>query len=536
MLDSIFPYIRALIRDKWLVLWVAWAVCILGWSAVLLWPDKYESSAKIHVDTQTILEPLLKDMAIQPNIRARVQLMSKVLLSRPKLERVIRMVDLDIDVETEDDLEELIKKLRKSIKIKGTVENNLYTLTARYSTPEESKMIVQSLLSIFVEEIQGKAREESDHAGRFLDTQIQAYEQRLVEAEKKLEAFKRKNIGVLPEEGISYYQDYQKTKTLLENSRLKLQEALNKRDALRRQMEGDEPTYLGLGEKKSTTNVTEGNFASRIKQLQEKKDNLLIKYTDEHPKVKAVSRMLEELQAKQAEKSASFKPLDAPLLLGDKLSPLQKSTFFQQLTVALGQAEAEAAAMQARVAEYSQRLALLKKQMNSALDVETQLQGLNRDYLIIKKRYSDLLARRETARLSERVEQTKVVKFRIVEPPSLPLKPVSPNRPLLATLVLIAGLLAGIGVTILRSMMYPTFSSVKQLASTLGRPVLGSIRSMTVFEREKKNLLSRSAFAAACCALLISYGCVLVISILTSHDATSELSNFDSNAWGKKEL
>ncbi|HFD13210.1 MAG TPA: hypothetical protein ENJ32_12195 [Crenotrichaceae bacterium] len=521
MLDSIFPYFRAMVREKWIALWVAWAICLLGWTVVLLWPDKYESSAKIHIDTQTILEPLLKGMAIQPNIGVRVELMSKVLLSRPNLERVIRMVDLDIDVETDDDLEKLVTKLRKSIEVKGTGSMNLYTLSSRYSSPEDAKQIVQSLLSIFVEEIQGKAREESDQAGRFLDTQIQAYEQRLSEAEKNLEAFKRKYIGELPQEGATYYQDYQKTKTLLENSRLKLQEALNKRDALRRQMEGDEPTYLGLGEKKSKGQFIEGNFSSRIKQLQAKKDDLLIKYTDQHPKVQAVSRMLEDLQAKQAEKSSSFRPANAPLLLGDKLTPLQKSTFFQQLTVALGQAEAEAAAMQARVTEYTHRMAVLKKQMNSALDVETQLQGLNRDYLIIKKRYSDLLSRRETARLSERIEQTKVVKFRIVEPPSLPLKPVAPNRPLLATIVLLAGILAGIGVTVLRLMIHPTFSSVKQLASTLGKPVLGSIQSMVMPEQEQKNFISRGGFVVVSIALLVAYAGVILSSQSNSHDTTT---------------
>ncbi len=535
MLDSIFPYIRAMMRDKWLALLIAWLICVMGWTAVLMWPDKYESTAKIHIDTQSILEPLLKGMAIQPNIGVRVELMSKVLLSRPNLERVIRMVDLDMEVETDDDLEKLVKKLRKSIEVKGTGSMNLYTLSSRYTSPEDSKLIVQSLLSIFVEEIQGKAREESDQAGRFLDTQIEAYEQRLSEAEKNLELFKRKYIGELPQEGATYYQDYQKTKTLLENSRLKLQEALNKRDALRRQMEGDEPTYLGLGEKKSKSTTLEGNFSSRIKQLQQKKDNLLIKYTDLHPKVQAVTRMLEELQAKQAEKTASFKPINTPLLLGDKLTDLQKSTFFQQLTVALGQAEAESAAMQARVAEYSHRMSVLKRQMNSALDVETQLQGLNRDYLIIKKRYSDLLSRRETARLSERVEQTKVVKFRIVEPPSLPLKPVAPNRPLFATIVLILGVLVGLGISVLRLMIYPTFSSVKQLARALGRPVLGSVQSIVMPENEKKNALARFGFIAACLALLVSYSGVLMISILSSHE-TTELSRLDSHVWENKKL
>ncbi len=533
MIDSIFPYIRAMLRDKWLALWIAWAICFLGWTAVLLWPDKYESAAKIHIDTQSILAPLLKGMAIQPNIAVRVELMSKILLGRPNIERVIRMVDLDLDIETEEDFDKLVKNLQKSINIETTDSMNLYTINARYSSPEESKLIVQSLLSIFVEEIQGKVREESDQASRFLDTQVQAYEQRLSEAEKNLESFKRKNVGELPQEGATFYQDYQKTKVLLENSQLKLQEALNKRQSLKRQMEGDEPTYLGLGEKKAQQPI-EGNFSSRIKELQQTRDKLLISYTEEHPRVKAVTRMLKDLQKKQLQRSASGKPVNTPLLLGDTLTSLQKSTFFQQLTVALGKADAEAAGMQARVAEYSQRLGILKKQMHSALGVETELQGLNRDYLIIKKRYSDLLARRETARLSERVEQTKVVKFRIVEPPILPLKPIAPNRPLWASFVLISGLLAGLGISIVRSLIYPAFYTVKQLASVAGKPVLGSIDRIELPEQHKENAVLAIKFIAAFFALIVSYGGVLFFSSFSEHNTQHDLSYIEPDIFGNK--
>ncbi len=531
MIDSIFPYIRAMLRDKWLALWIAWTICVLGWSAILVWPNKYESTAKIHVDTQSILAPLLKGMAIQPNIAVRVELMTKILLGRPNIERVIRMVDLDIDIETEDEFEKLIHKLQNSIEIKTADSMNLYTIVAHYSSPEVSKLIVQSLLSIFVEEIQGKVREESDQASRFLDTQVQAYEQRLSESEKDLELFKRKNVGELPQEGATFYQDYQRTKVLLENSQLKLQEALNKRQSLKRQMEGDEPTYLGLGEKKSQQPI-EGNFSSRIKELQQTRDKLLINYTEEHPRVKAVTRMLKDLQKKQLQKSASGKSVNTPLLLGNKLTSLQKSTFFQQLTVALGKADAEAAAMQARVAEYTQRLGILKKQMNSALGVETQLQGLNRDYLIIKKRYSDLLARRETARLSERVEQTKVVKFRIVEPPILPHKPIAPNRPLLATFVLILGLLVGIGVSIVRSLIYPAFYTVKQLASVVGKPVLGSVERIVLPEQLKENSVMTIKFIAAFFALIISFGGVLLLSSISELNAQHDLSYLEHDVFG----
>ena len=532
MMDSIFPYIRALLRDKWLALWIAWVICFLGWSAVLLWSNKYESTAKIHVDTQSILAPLLKGMAIQPNIAVRVELMSKILLGRPNIERVIRMVDLDLDIETEDDLDKLVKNLQTSIEVSAAESINLYTISARYSSPEEAKLIVKSLLSIFVEEIQGKVREESDQASRFLDTQVQAYEQRLSEAEKNLERFKRKNVGELPQEGATFYQDYQKTKVLLENSQLKFKEAVHKRESLKRQMEGDEPTYLGLGEKK--LQPIEGNFSSRIKELQQTRDQLLISYTTEHPRVKAVSRMLKDLQKQQSLKSASSKAVNIPLLLGDKLTSLQKSTFFQQLTVSLGKADAEAAAMQARVAEYAQRLGVLKKQMHSALGVETELQGLNRDYLIIKKRYSDLLARRETARLSARVEETEVVKFRIVEPPIVPLKPIAPNRPLLATFVLLAGLLAGIGISILRSLIYPAFYTVKQLASVAGKPVLGSIERIVLPEQHKENSVLTVKFIAAFFALIVTFVGVLFLSNMSERDPRHDFSHLEQDVFGKK--
>ena len=159
---------------------------------------------------------------------------------------------------------------------------------------------------------------------------------------------------------------------------------------------------------------------------------------------------------------------------------------------------------------------------------------MNRDYQIIKKRYDDLLFRRETARLSERVEQTKVVKFRIVESPSLPLKPVAPNRPLFATLVLISGLMAGIGVSIIRSLIYPAFYTVKQLASVVGKPVLSSIENIVLPEQQEKNAISRLKFIAACFALLVSFGCVVFVSLMTTNDTTHDISLLDGDGFGSK--
>ncbi|MBK7744621.1 MAG: hypothetical protein IPI40_13670 [Betaproteobacteria bacterium] len=53
-------------------------------------PDKYEASARIYVDTQSVLKPLMSGIAIQPNIDQQVMILSRTLISRPNVEKLVR--------------------------------------------------------------------------------------------------------------------------------------------------------------------------------------------------------------------------------------------------------------------------------------------------------------------------------------------------------------------------------------------------------------------------------------------------------------
>jgi uncharacterized protein involved in exopolysaccharide biosynthesis len=96
--------IRELITEKAAAMWrrrwygalVVWVVCVAGWAAVMYLPNRYETTTRIYVDSETMLRPLLKGLAVQADLAAQVDYMQRTLLSRPNLDNVIRMTDLEL--------------------------------------------------------------------------------------------------------------------------------------------------------------------------------------------------------------------------------------------------------------------------------------------------------------------------------------------------------------------------------------------------------------------------------------------------------
>src|SRR5205085_5447319 len=126
---------------------------------------------------------------------------SRTLISRPNLEKVMRMADLDIKVKTPEEREELISRLNRLLEMKSAGQMNLYTISYSDTNGQEAKRVVQALLSIFVEGSLGDKRKDSDTARRFIDEQLKAYGDKLIAAENAVTEFKRRNTGLMPGQG-----------------------------------------------------------------------------------------------------------------------------------------------------------------------------------------------------------------------------------------------------------------------------------------------------------------------------------------------
>lgn len=461
VLTQLLTYIKGIWKYRWYSVVVVWVVAIAGWFIVYKLPDNYQSSARIYVDTQSVLKPLLAGMALPPNVEQQVTIMSRTLISRPNVERIIRMVDLDIKAKTSRDKEALITELMGDIKFGSTAQDNLFTISYVNKDPVIAKGIVQSLLTIFVEGSLDK-KQDASTALRFIDEQIKAYEAKLVTAETALKDFKQKHMGVM--HGGDYVSQMGAAADSLNQAKLELSEAQQSRDALKNQI-GDAPE---ADSESAAVVASSPEIDPRIQSLNTDLDNLRLKYTDQHPDIIAMKRLIKQLQDRKKEEAKLVKPSTDR---GKNYSPM-----LQQLNVALAEAEARVASMKARVAEYTARYNQMKSMSNAVPEVEAELSQLNRDYQLNMSNYQKLLESRESARMSGDVSATtELMTFRIIDPPTLPQTPSGPNRARLFSLALLVALVSGVGVAFVMSQINPTFHSSFNLRQITERPILGTV-------------------------------------------------------------
>lgn len=497
ILQQILTYLRGMWRYRWYAVLAAWIVAIPGWIYVAQMPDQYKATARVYVDTDTILRPLLRGLVVQTNVRERLSLMTRTMFSRPKLEKVARMTDLDLQAKSETEMDWLISDLKGRIQLGSGRQHDLYNISFEDNDPELAKRVVQSVLTIFVEDTLGDSRQDSDSAQRFLDQQIAEYEASLNEAENRLSEFKRKYIEFLSGGGGDFFSQLQTAKGELKQARLELEEARRRRNEMQRQMEAVEE-FSNLPSGPVSPELV--SIDRRLEDLRARVDELLLKYTREYPDVQELERLIADLEQRRKEE------LEA-LNSGDKTQSGGGGSAFEQLRIALGSANAEVSAAEARVQEYERRVARLEELVDREPQVQAELKRLNRDYGIKKSRYNTLLARRESVQMGEDVEQTgDNVKFKVVDPPRVPAAPSGPPRLLLSTLVLVLALGAGLGFAFLLSQLRPAIYDGRALQRIAGLPVFGSVSRVWTRESLAKRRTEFGAFVGVGSFLILAYG------------------------------
>ena len=492
-------FLKAIGKYRWHAVVITWVIALIGWAVVLRLPNQYEASARVYVDTQSILKPLLSSMTTVPNLEQQVMFMRRTLISRPNVERLMRMVDLDVKAKDSKEHDKLVDELMAQIKVTGTERDDIYTITYVSDNAKLGKDVVSSLLTIFVEGSFSGKKQDSEKAVQFIDDQIKTYEEKLAAAENSLKEFKLKNLGMLPREGGGggdFGSQLSAATDQLSQARLELAEAEQARNAIRRQIDG-EPAKPGTVTVDPT--LVDPELEARIGQAQKNLDNLRLQYTEQHPDVIANRRLLEQLLAQKADLAKNKKRSLDP---GASYSPM-----LQQLNVSLSQAEARVASMRARVAEYENRVARLRNQSTTAPEIEAQFAQLNRDYSVNRENYQKLVERRESARLSGDLSSaTDMLQFRVIDPPTVPNHPTGPNRLRLFSLVFGGALIAGLAVAFLMSQLRPTFLSQSTLRDVTGLPVLGSIGMNWTPEQTVKRKRRLVALASSVLLLFGAYG------------------------------
>ena len=201
------------IQSAWrfwrVALLAAWGICLLGWLAAFSVPGRYESHAKIFVDTNALLEPLLKGLAVETDVSSQTELVRRMLVSRTQIERVVDSSGLAKRAKNTVEREALIKRTSERIELSSDPKSKFFTISYRDIDPDVSVSVVKSLLDSFINQSVGGSRGDAESAQKFLMDQISDYEARLTAAEQRLADFKKQNVGLMPDQRGGYYERLQ---------------------------------------------------------------------------------------------------------------------------------------------------------------------------------------------------------------------------------------------------------------------------------------------------------------------------------------
>ena len=515
-IHQILTRLRGMWHRRWIGLAAAWIAAIVGVGVALRIPDRYEASARVYVDTQTLLRPLLEGVSIQPNLDQQVVLMSRTLISRPNVDKLVRMSDLDLAAKTNAAREDLIDSVMKGLQLTGNASTNIYIISYRDANPEQAKKVVQALLTIFVESSLGDKRIDTRAAVKFIDEQVRQYEQTLKATEDRLKAFKLKYMGVAGQGNQDYFAKLAALSNSINAAKLDLRSAEQSRDSYKRELAGETPLLLPEG---PSAPVAVPEIDARLATLKASLDSLLRRYTEEHPDVVGTRRIIAQLEEQRKEYVQARAKAAARSGVASEAATMDRNPVFQQLRVSLADAEAEVASLQAKVDSYQTQYAQLKAEAQLVPQVEAEFAQINRDYDIQKKTYETLLQRRQSAAIGEGVQDAGGTQFRVVDPPRVAPQPVPPTRIALLGIALGFALATGLVVSFATSEIMPTFHDARSLREVTRRPILGMVTMLPSEEVNRSRRRNALYFAGGASGLMAAFAAVFAMALLFGRGA-----------------
>lgn len=502
--DQILIQVFQAWRWRWLGMLVCWLVAIAGTGYVMLLPDVYQSEARIRIDADSALRPLMKGLAVNSNTSGQVRLMQQTLLSRPNLQQVARSVDLDVTVSTEAQEQEMLTALKNRIQVRAA-GGALFSVSYRDTDPVRARDVVQTLLTIFIESSLGENREDMQQAEVFLTSQIRNYESQLKAAEEKTARFRAENAGVISSAG-SFVEKMEAANRVVVVTEQSRQEAVATVSELKERL-ALTPQYLSPGDTVSNFNSDgqETTSYSRLRALQQTLDDLLVRYTENHPDVVAMRRRIDALVAQyNRERSGDQIPIDG--------GPRVLNPVYEQISLRLIDMRSEVTRLDRRKENAQAALDALSQKASYAPAIEAEMAALNRDYGTIKHQYEELLNRRESARLSRAMESsTDSLQFRTIDPPQIPAEPSGPPRLVYLLAVLVMSFGAGGGAAFLRSQLSDTFSLPSTLSNAFQYPVIGTVSVVGDIADKAKGYWRYTPFYAAACLPLFLVGTAILL-------------------------
>jgi len=464
-------------------------------------PKEYRATTLILVTPQKVPEDFVRS-TVTSRIEERLQSISQEIMSRTRLEQIIKEFNLYPEDLKSSKMESIVARMQKDIEvqIKGR-ESGYFTIAYIGKDPKTVTMVTNKLASLFIEENLSYREEQARGTSEFLALELKATKAKLEDQERIVTDFKRRFLGELPEQrdanlrvmdGLqAQYQRLGDSMRTAQERKLMLEKQLGEIQALVAE------ENLGEGESEEEQAVQPLPQETKLAQLKNNLEDLQMKYTEKHPDLRILKKNIADLEKEVAQ--AKLKREEEKKQEGQQV--LTSPTKMARTGVAKGKKQeksgVKSSRLDPRLKEVNDRILANNREIEHLKEEEGKIQAqisryqgrveesfkreqdmavLTRDYQNTREAYSTLLRKSQEAQQAENLERRqKGEQFRIIDPARIPEMPYRPNIPKTLLIGLVLGFLGGGACVFFREQMDRSFRDAEDLQVTFGFKVLANI-------------------------------------------------------------
>jgi polysaccharide chain length determinant protein (PEP-CTERM system associated) len=510
-------YVGLVIRQRWLVIVPFCLAMVVGIILALTLTPLYEATTLILVSPPDVPVNIVRPI-VSEQLESQMTTITQQVQSRSNLERIIKDFNLFSDPKTQNMfMEDKLSMLRSKIRIdlvrsRSSGGSSAFSISFQGNNPESTMKVANALASNFTESNlqyrEGKAIGTSD----FLESELENMRAKLEDTESKLSAFRLKHMGELPEQLQSNLQLLSSLETQLSNRQDRLRDersrlliAQNEVEQIRREAQAVRtmPGAVAPGQPQTGGAMT-------LPQLKEQLANLQSTYTERHPDVVRLKKMISDLEGQgPAATTAADGQNAAGPAVDSTSSPALREALRRRM-----EAEANIANIQTEVNQINQQMREYRLRIERTPQREEQLLSLKRDYDNIRQAYESLLTRKGEADMAVSLQKkNKGEQFRVIDHAKLPEKPVSPNMMLVFMMVNAAGLGFGFGLIFLLDSLNTSFRRPEEIESDLGIRLLAIIPKIYSPRDKAMARLNRAMTAASLAVACVLFAAFSVLAL-----------------------
>ncbi|MCL1981112.1 MAG: Wzz/FepE/Etk N-terminal domain-containing protein [Proteobacteria bacterium] len=429
-------------------------------------PKIYQGTALLSYEQQQINPGKMDPEQGRSRLQESLATLRELVTSRNNLEKIILQLSLYEEARKKLPMEDVIEMMRTNITIQPSGKGDIFSVSFQGGNPEKVTKVANGLASLFIEENMKYREERATETSKYTQSELASAKKVLDEKEQMMRDYKLKYFNEMPEQRQSNLsqlqalmrqnQDTQNSIQELERTRVMVQEQSNMQRSLA-SLASSDPARSGQRQ-------PEGD-GDRLLRLQAYLEELQAKYTDNHPEVRRVKQLIQQLEAKRAKSGAGSRQGASAAGLADSRVQAQ----LKQLDFNIEQLREAQAKIPPQIVQYQQWIEAVPTR-------EAEWASFTRDYSELRRHYDQLVAQNLQAQSVENLERSqKGSKFKIVDSARVPEKPFKPNFMKIFLAAVAAGLGLSLGFVLLADFTDTSFKNVGELEEYIGLPVICSI-------------------------------------------------------------